>query len=141
MEQGYRNLNLDPMYFWQYVMKGSEDRLPCILIKGNVPENLVEVIKDNPYVNWIVEDGEEVPELKSVLYREQKRLTTKSWLKGWSSIDYIICDKNQPECWLVAGLCGVKVLFEWDNDLKIKVQSKVERIENWEWSRNLLTKG
>lgn len=141
MEQKYRKLNLDPMYFWQFVMKGSEDRLPCILIKGNVPEDLVEVIKNNPYVSWIVEDGEEIPELKNVLFRDEKRLTEKERTRGWSSIDYIICDKNQPECWLVAGLCGVKVLFEWNDNTKIKVLSKVERIENWEWARNLLTKG
>lgn len=140
MEQKYRNLNLDPMYFWQFVMKGSEDRLPCVLIKGNIPEELTGVIKNHPYVSWIVEDGEEVPNLKNVLYRERKRQTDKGWLQGWSSIDYLVCDEEDNEYWMVAGLCGVKIIFEWDKDLEIKVLSKVERIENWELTRSLLTK-
>ena len=140
MEQKYQKLNLDPMYFWQFVMKGSEDRLPCILIKGNIPENLVEVIEHNSYVSWIVEDGEEVPSLKNVLYRERKRLTDKEWIKGWSSIDYLVCDEEDAEYWMIAGLCGTSVKFGWNVNIDIKVLSKVERIENWEWARSVLTK-
>lgn len=140
MERKYQKLNLDPMYFWQFVMKGSEDRLSCVLIKGNIPENLVEVIEHNPYVSWIVEDGEEVPSLKNVLYRERKRLTDKEWVKGWSSIDYLVCDEEDAEYWMVAGLCGTSVKFGWNENIDIKVLSKVERIENWEWARSVLTK-
>lgn len=132
--------NLNPMYYWQFV-KGYENRLPCILVKGNLSDGLRSFLVHYPQINVIVEDGEQVQELKNVLYRERVRLTDKDWLKGLTTVDYLVCDEENIEYWLPSALCGVKIIFndsDWVGE-SIHVRSYLERIDSWEWARKLLT--
>lgn len=145
MEQGLNKsgLNLNPMELWKYVMAGREDRLPCILIKGETPEgvrNLIISTEEFP-IDWIVEDGPEIPDAKNVLYREKNRLTDKEWYRSLSNVDYLICIDGDTEYCLQAALCGVKVITD-EEELEgqsIKVIPKYDRIENWEIAKKSLT--
>lgn len=133
--------NLNPMFYWQYV-KGSSDRMPCILVKGEPTDKIKKLIADEKYslVNWIVEDGTQTLDKRNVLYRERNRMTDKEWLRGLSNIDYLICDEEHYEYWMPIALCGVKILFnEDDTKPEARVRSYLERIESWEWAKNLLT--
>lgn len=135
--------NLNPMELWKYVMAGREDRLPCILIKGEVPEgirNLIIATEEFP-IDWVVEDGPVISNAKNILYRERNRLTDKEWYRSLSNVDYLICVAGDTEYCLQAALCGVKVITD-EEELEgksIKVLPKYDRIENWENAKNLLT--
>ena len=144
MEQKFQNWkNLNPMYYWQFVMKKKADRLPCVVIKGDPTVSVVRLIQQyqNYPIHWIIEDGQEISEIKNILYRDSSHLSYHEWVKNWSSVDFLICKESEKDYWMVALLCGVSVIFD-DNiqDLpSIQVLSSVDRIENWEKAKNLLT--
>ena len=143
MEQRYRNSkNLDPMFFWRFVMSKYSDRLPCVLIKGNPSPEVIDWMKrvKRP-VNWIVEDGGEIPGMKNVLYRERNRYSDRDWLKSLSTTDYYIFDDENKDYWLPVALCGVKIIFDAKelSELEPEVLTTLDRIDNWERAKNLLT--
>ena len=142
MEQEYQDLkNLNPMFYWQFVMSKHLDRLPCVLIKGEPAEGVLEWIQSvKRPVDWIIEDGENTG-LRNVVYRERNRLTEREWLKGLTTIDFLLCNEKEKIYWMTASLCGVSSFFSLEEIEKqeIRVLNNVERIENWEFAKNLLT--
>lgn len=133
-------LNLNPMFFWQYVMSGSLNRTPRIVVKGSISYELAERTKDLP-VDLIIEDGPIMEGLTGVTYRERKKMLYKDWVEGWARTDFLVCDECKKDYWLQAGLCGVKVIFsddDWKNE-PIRVLTYAERVNNWEQTKSILT--
>lgn len=150
MEQGYEKngLNLDPMFFWQYVMaKGQRVRPRVAFIDLKLEKEMVDNIADElPYVDFIIEEESVDNKVKSskenVLYRWRDRIEYKNWLKTWTTVDYGVGSKENVLSKQVA-LCGVKMFENVDDFLalgeNIRVFNNVDRIENWESARKLLT--
>lgn len=137
--------NLDPMYFWKYVMAKKREH-PCVVIYNYKPEKLLIWAKEHPRVNFIVE-SDKVPGgidvfIHNTVYRWMEGMSYDEWLRRWNWTDYVLCDENDKEYWIQAQLCGVTPLFR-DKDLEkvlndIQPLDSVQRIDNWEQARNYL---
>lgn len=148
MEQECQNWkSLNPMFFWPRVMKWNERACPRVVIKGNTEEEFLEQIAKHQEIDFVIEDSDSViaPRLNNLVFRWSNKVSYKSWVDEWARVDYLICDENDKNYWVQAGLCGVKVFFRWEDFVKaldqgeILVLSKVDRIDQWESTKNLLT--
>ena len=137
--------SLDPMRFWKYVMAKKRQH-PAVVVFGRLPDHLKEWAKTYPQVNFIVE-GDTIEEeisvfIPNVTYRWHTGMNYEEWLERWNWVDYVLCDKNAPEYWLQAQLCGVSPIFNEKELLEIlkeiQVLDSVKRIENWESARKSL---
>jgi len=139
--------SLDPMYFWPLVMRWKNRVCPRIVIKGNSEEEFLEQISKHPEMDFVIEDSESLvaPRFNNLVYRWRNKMSYKSWVDEWARVDYLVCDENDKDYWMQAGLCGVKVFFSWEkfvealNRGEILVLSKIDRIDQWEMTKNLLT--
>ena len=148
MEQKYQDWkNLDPMFFWKYVMPKSQHHIPKVVFVDYKIENpeLARLSNKHKNVDFVVETvgnpgGQEVF-LQNVNYRWRDRTEYRQWLDSWKLTDYVIANKDDIELWIQPALCGVKILFDVEDlgDIVTPIDT-VGRIENWEWARTLLTK-
>lgn len=147
MEQNYigSGLNLNPILYWKYVM-AIKRSYPCIVFFDIVPKQLETWAKKYPRISFIVEfsNYREFPNKyfsSNIIYRWRESLSDEEWLERWRWTDILLCDKEKLDYWLQANLCGVKCIFnEKDLNLdEVQVLTSVERIENWENAKNLLT--
>lgn len=151
MEQNLKKSgwNLNPMFYWKYVMNKTSKTVPEIRFI-DYPLDEVKLIKlayENPTLNFTVETEENPGGLlvsqNNVKYVWRKILNSEERLKALSNTDYAVCKNDNPRG-LEAGLCGIKLFTSFEelkeNITKLKVLNSVERIENWENTKNRLTK-
>lgn len=138
-------LNLDPMFYWQWVMKNKSERIvPRVVFRG-VPQDVAEELGLNlPNVDILVFDTVPngcFPIYDNVKLYERNRFTEKQYLQQLSLADYFYSENEKEN--IEAGLCGVKVLETpdelWKNREKLHVLTVHERIDCWEYWKNLLT--
>lgn len=147
MEQKYQDWkNLDPMFFWKYVMPKSQHRIPKVVFLDFDIDNpeIEKICSKYPEVYFIIEEGEYSRKkdfLEIVNYRWRDRMEYWQWLESWKFTDYVIANKDDIELWIQPALCGVKILFDVEDlgDTVTPIDT-VGRIENWEWAKTLLTK-
>lgn len=139
--------NLNPMFYWQYVMPKSSHLIPkVVFIDYEIePAKLIILAKKYADVDFVIESQSvpsgEVVALNNVDYRWRDRIEYRHWLESWTSIDYVIAKKENLDSWIEPALCGVKILFSEDElPETINPFDSVSRIENWEWAREVLTK-
>ena len=136
-------LNLNPMFFWPQVKRWHEKSFPIVVFYKSVPNDLERWANENKLAEFILEDCEVSFNLQNVISRWRDKAEYKSWVESWAKVDYLVCDKSEEEYWLQAGLCGVKVIFDlsdFENLLPtLPPLTKIERIENWENTKKLLT--
>lgn len=142
--------NLNPMFYWQYVMNKSARVIPEVRFI-DYPLDEVELIKiayENPGIHFTVETednpGGVLVHQNNVKYVWRKLLNPQERLKALGLTDYVICREDDP-LGLEAGLCGVEVkhyksIQGLSQDIEnLKVLDSVERITNWEKTKSLLT--
>lgn len=139
--------NLDPMFYWKYVMKKGNRSYPEVRFI-DFPINdgaLAKLAHNNPEVVFRVESEDPpggIPVFQSnVHFVWRKMMTPKQRLEALNNTDYVVCKKNSVYGF-EAGLCGVRVLHSLDalkNIDILRVLSSLERIENWEKTKELLT--
>lgn len=139
--------NLDPMAYWKYVMAVKRGK-PCVVIFDIFPEELEYLAKKYPLVDFVIEakDYDDIPKgqtCPNIIYRWRDNLSEKEWLNRWRWTDCLLCNENVLEYWIRAKLCGVKCVFDISdlNDFleNAHVLNSIERIENWEYAKSLLT--
>lgn len=136
--------NLNPMKLWKNVLK-SDNFEPVFLIIDNQPnkhDKLIKTLKQFPDRKIVIETPTFIDGLTThnILYRSVGK--TEEDPESLGDIDYIFCDKLDFSNWLPAGLSGITPLFTLTS-LKQKltegkVPDKVERVENFEKTRNTL---
>lgn len=138
--------NLDPMFFWKYVMPKSQHSVPkVVFLDFDIDNSEIEKICSKyPEVNFVIEKEEYSRKkgfLEIVNYRWRDRMEYWQWLDSWKFTDYVIVNKDDIELWIQPALCGVKILFDVEDlgDTVTPIDT-VGRIENWEWAKTLLTK-
>ena len=128
--------NLNPAQCWKYVMADKRKVVPSILVAKDFPE-LFEVATKNPTVDFIILKYSDNSVYKSnIIYIDKRRYNLSGWYKYLQGVDYVLCDENDSlrfEC----GLCGVSWLESLDMD-KVHTLNSLERIENWESTKNSL---
>lgn len=148
MQKSEKNgLNLNPMYFWPHVMGYQNRACSKVVIRHCVSVfKICELAKEYTTVNFVLEDYSTSASTThpNILWRWTDRLTYEEWVRGWSTTDYLLCDEIDRNYWMQAQLCGVKIFFDlktFEQELKtgLKILSSVERINNWESAKNLLT--
>ena len=138
--------NLDPMFFWKYVMPKTNHNIPkVVFLDFDIDNSEIEKICSKyPEVNFVIEKEEYSRKkdfLEIVNYRWRDRMEYWQWLDSWKFTDYVIANKDDIEGWIQPALCGVKILFDVEDlgDTVAPIDA-VRRIENWEWAKTLLTK-
>ena len=138
--------NLDPMFFWKYVMPKTSHNIPkVVFLDFDIDNSEIEKICSKyPEVNFVIEKEEYSRKkdfLEIVNYRWRDRMEYWQWLDSWKFTDYVIANKDDIELWIQPALCGVKILFGVEDlgDTVAPIDA-VGRIENWEWAKTLLTK-
>lgn len=141
-KNGYKDLN--PMFFWQFVLNKHCSSVPTIAIyKPDLcNEDFFEFVEKNQQYDFVFDAFEYCDVPHNVLIRFLEKHEYKSWVRDWNRIDYLLCDEKEKRYWMSAGLCGVKVFHNVNDLLKSNIHklSSVERIDNWENTKNLLTK-
>ena len=139
--------NLNPMFWWKYVMMDKAHSVPSFCVIGRMSESLIELAKTYPeFIFYLLQTDMDsgIPNYGNIVVRWKYSLVEdKAKGEWWSKIDYLLCSDKFEEDKLEAGLCGVKCL-ESGEDFVLKVVqgvplTKVDRIENWEFTKNLLT--
>lgn len=138
-------MSLDPMHYWDYVMKKGERTRPEIrLVDYDIEvEKLVKIAYNNPKYIFRVE-SENNPGMipvyqENVHYVWRGILSEKERLRALNNTDYVIY-KDGNDRGLEAELCGAKRIGLEEINENLTVLNSVERIENWEKARNVLTK-
>lgn len=132
------------MFYWQWVMKNRGGRItPSVVLFDIDSEILVNMSEQYPTVDFLAFNVETPNYFHSnILLLDRARKTQKQYLQILSDADYLYA--SDPRIRQEASLCGVKVFDNLDDlhaELRNpKVLQKVERIENWESAKNLLTR-
>lgn len=145
-KSGSSNENLNPMFYWKWVLKNRGGRITPRAITIDLDYNTIkQLVKNHPEVDFSVFDTdleEESPLFRNVLFCERGRKTDTEYYTMLSEADYFYSNDNRLN--LEAGLCGVKscsTIEELEANLQsARVLTKIERIENWESAKNLLTR-
>lgn len=135
---------LDPMRFWRYVLrKDKRDVVPRIVIyqKKILNEAILTFIRRHPEYDFIFDDIPYFEAPQNVLFRFTNRIDYKFWVEHWNRVDFLLCDEEEDLYWKTAGLCGVRALHTPNSLLNIDIHKldSIERIDNWENVKNLLT--
>ena len=142
-DQKFEELN--PMFFWARVMKTWDKQCPEVVIKKACDDAILSIVKNNPNIDFVFEDVQEIPDTKieNVYFRRRDRMSYRQWVDSWERTDYLLCDEEDKNYWMQAGLCGVQVIYSLEelkqNLSEIHCLSKLERVENWEKYKKLLT--
>lgn len=137
-------MSLDPMYYWKYVMKkGSRTRPEVRLIDAEVEvETIAKLAYYNPNIIFRVETENNLGGLpvhqENVHYVWRGIMSEKERLNALNNTDYVIY-KDDNLYGLEAELCGAERIEISDVNEKLTVLNSVERIENWEKAKKVLT--
>lgn len=139
---GYHDLN--PMFFWHFVLNRHSSSIPIIVVyKSSLcDEALMTFIRENQKYDFILDNFAHYDAPQNVLFRYLERYEYKTWVRDWNKIDYLLCEEKEKRYWMSAGLCGVNVFHNVKDLLRADIHklSSLERIDNWEKTKNLLTK-
>ena len=140
-------LNLNPMFCWKYVLSSRFEKRVPLVITFNVSQSETETLALNfsnaDYLAFNPIPSGYIPIYDNVTFSDRKRKTDKEYLKMLSDTDYFY-SRDKRAC-LEASLCGVRAFNDFEKMAKAffsnppKVLTKVERIENWEQAKKLLT--
>lgn len=139
--------NLNPMFYWKWVMKNKVPKAVPLVVLSSVSQTDAEVLSLNfnriDYVFFDVPPNESMFVHENIKFAERARYTEKEYLDLLSRADYFYSPKEKDR--IEAGLCGCKILhsvselINFAEDNNIKILGFVERITNWENTKNLLT--
>jgi len=131
--------NLDPMFYFKNVLHRKEHHIPRVLVDFAGQPELMEILSKWYDCEVIVEAKEISSELLSLPILA-KRYSKE---KDYKSIDYYYCPKEKENDWFPAALSGVIVVFTFDElkDLleKTEMPSPIQRLNMFEWAKDLLT--
>lgn len=137
-------LNPNPMFFWKYVMSRTHKTVPCVAVFGEWGEGLTHLMEQRPDISFRYEmfgKNDKVISARNVLAVFLDRTEYHSWIQSRTTVDYLLCDKNEKNIWWQSQFCGVKCVFSLEELAKeletAHTLTSVERIENWELAKGL----
>ncbi len=138
--------NLDPMFYWKWVIKNKTPKtIPLVVLEGLDELGIEELAALFPSIDFIAFDiGSNIyfPKHNNLKIAERHRYTDYQYLDLLSRTDYFYTQDENSK--LEACLCGVRVFENKEKLLeelkRPMVLTTFGRIDNWEKTKNLLTR-